>query len=95
MKNATQQGSAASLGLAGEFLSATLSRKSRDFPRQDGAEKAVWALGRTSPQSLLLLCYGANRIRGPKSAVLESGFFLHYPILSLLSPEIIVLLLLL
>lgn len=36
--------------------------------------------------------YHANRIRGLLGPVLESEFLLHYPVLSLLSPEIIVLL---
>lgn len=45
MKNATQQGSAASLRLSGDLLFATLSRKRRGFVRQAGSLKAVRAPG--------------------------------------------------
>lgn len=100
MKYASQQGSAASLGLTGGFLSATLSTKSRGFACQAESGKTLWALGRISPPPEVLVpavlqCYDATRIRVSKSAILESGFLLRYPVLSLLSPEIIVLLLLL
>lgn len=72
MKNATQQGSAASLGLAGEFLSATLSRKSRGFACQAGSGKTVWALGRSSPQSLPLLRYSEVMLTGSEGPNLQS-----------------------
>lgn len=72
MKYATQQGSAASLGLAGEFFSATLSRKSRGFACQAESGKILWALGRISPQSLLLLCYSAMMLTGSEGSNLQS-----------------------
>lgn len=62
MKNATQQGSAASPHLAGEFLSAALSRKTWGFVHQAGPGKAIRAPGRI-PQSLLLLRSSAMMIR--------------------------------
>lgn len=67
MKNLSQQGSAASLHLAGEFLFATLSGQRRGFVLQAGSGKAVQALG-TIPQSLLLFRSSAVMPTEPESS---------------------------